>query len=145
MPDSPPAGMPRITPYLYYEDVPAMLEWLARAFGFRERTRLTGPEGEIVHAELEWAEGLVMVGRPSAEYRNPRNLGQVTTSLYVYVDAVDELFRRAKEAGADVIEEPCDQSYGDRRCGVLDPEGHEWYFAQHVRDVPESEQHPNQP
>jgi uncharacterized glyoxalase superfamily protein PhnB len=48
---------------------------------------------------------------------------------------VDKHFERARRAGATILAEPADQFYGDRRYGALDPEGHEWYFAQHVRDV----------
>jgi uncharacterized glyoxalase superfamily protein PhnB len=135
MPANPPKDMPRITPYLYYEDVAAALAWLARAFGFRERLRMPGPDGSIMHAEMQLVDGVVMMGRPSAEYRSPKRLGQVTHSLYVYVDDVDAHCRHAKQAGAKIMEEPADQFYGDRRYGAEDPEGHHWYFATHVRDV----------
>ena len=135
MPANPPKDMPRVTPYLYYEDVAAALAWLARAFGFRERLRMPGPDGSVMHAEMQLADGVVMMGRPGPDYRSPKRLGQVTQSLYVYVDDVNTHFRRAKDAGAKVIEEPADQFYGDRRYGAEDPEGHVWYFAQHVRDV----------
>jgi uncharacterized glyoxalase superfamily protein PhnB len=135
MPSNPPEDMPRITPYLLYEDVGVALDWLARAFGFRERMRLRGPDGTITHAEMTLADGVVMMGCPGPDYRNPRRLGQVTQSVYVYVDDVDGHFTRAREAGATILEEPRDQFYGDRRYGAADPEGHHWYFAQHVRDV----------
>jgi PhnB protein len=135
MPANPPENMPRITPYLHYEDVARALDWLAQAFGFRERLRMAGPDGSISHAEVELADGVIMLGRPSAEYRNPKHLGGVTQSIYVYVDDVDKHFERAKRAGATILAEPADQFYGDRRYGAVDPEGHEWYFATHVRDV----------
>ena len=129
MPSNPPEHMPRITAYLYYQDVAAALDWLTRAFGFHERMRTPGAEGRIVHAEMELADGVIMLGCPGPEYRNPKRLGQVTQSLYVYVDDVDKHFRRAKEAGARILEEPADQFYGDRRYGAEDAEGHLWYFA----------------
>jgi PhnB protein len=142
MPANPPENTPRITPYLYYEDVTGALDWLVRVFGLRERVRMPGPDGSVMHAELELEDGLVMLGRPGPDYRSPRRLGQVTHSLYVYVDEVDKHFRRAKEAGAKILEEPKDQSYGDRRYGAEDLEGHHWYFAQHVRDVAPEDMHP---
>ncbi len=135
MPANPPENMPRITPYLLYRDVDAALEWLARAFGFRERMRLPGPDGKANHAEMELADGVIMLGNPGKDYRNPKQLGQATQQLYVYVDDVDKHFERAKGAGAVVLAEPEDQFYGDRSYGAEDPEGHHWYFAQHVRDV----------
>ena len=135
MPANPPANMPRITPYLYYEDVAQALAWLTQAFGFRERLRLPGPDGGIGHAEVELEDGVIMLGRPGPDYRNPKRLGGVTQNIYVYVEDVDKHFERARRAGAEILQEPADQFYGDRRYGAVDPEGHQWYFAQHVRDV----------
>jgi uncharacterized glyoxalase superfamily protein PhnB len=127
--------MTRITPYLYYENVANALAWLTRAFGFRERMRIPGPDGKITHAEMEFGEAVVMMGHPGADFRNPKRLGQATQNLYVYVYYVERHYRQAKEAGATILEEPKDQFYGDRRYGAEDPEGHHWFFAQHVRDV----------
>jgi uncharacterized glyoxalase superfamily protein PhnB len=135
MPANPPENMPRITPYLLYEDVEAALAWLAKAFGLKERMRMPGPDGKIVHAEMVLADGLVMMGCPGPDYRNPKRLGQVTQNLYVFVDDVDKHFQHARESGAKILEEPVDQFYGDRRYSAEDPEGHQWFFATHVRDV----------
>jgi PhnB protein len=127
--------MPRITPYLYYEDVAGALEWLSRAFGFRERLRIPGPDGKPSHAEMELADGVIMMGCPGPDYKNPKRLGQSVGNIYVYVDDVDKHFRQAREAGARILSEPQDQFYGDRNYGAEDPEGHHWYFATHLRDV----------
>jgi len=128
---------PRITPYLLYEDLGGALEWLAKAFGFREILRHGGADGKAVHAEMTLGEdGVLLMGYPGPQYRNPKRLGQVTQNLYVRVEDVDELFDRAVQAGAVVLEKPADQPYGDRRCGVEDPEGHRWYFAQTISQGP---------
>jgi PhnB protein len=122
---------PRITPYLLYEDLSGAMAWLAKAFGLQERMRLAGPDGAPRHAEMTFGgDGVVLVGWPGPQYRNPKRLGGVTQNLYVHVDDVDSLFQHAVEAGAVVLEKPADQPYGERRCGVEDPEGHRWYFAQ---------------
>lgn len=143
MPANSPENMPRITPYLLYEDVASALDWLAKAFGFRERMRLPGPDGKINHAEMELADGVIMMGCPGPQYQNPKRLGHVTQNLYVYVNDVDKHFEHAKKAGATILEEPRDQFYGDRRYGAVDPEGHHWYFAQHVRDVAPEDMKPS--
>ena len=135
MPNNPPANMPRISAYLLYEDVAGALDWLAGAFGFRERLRVPDEQGKIVHAEMELADGVFMMGNPGASFRNPKRLGHVTQHMYVYVDDVDRHYEHASEAGATILAEPEDQFYGDRIYGAEDPEGHHWYFAQHVRDV----------
>jgi PhnB protein len=135
MPANPPENMPRITPYLLYQDVATALDFLSRAFGFRERMRMPMPDGSIGHAEMELEDGVIMLGCPGPSYRNPKSLGSVTHNVYVYVDDVDKHFERAQRAGARILAKPEDQFYGDRRYGAADPEGHEWYFATHLRDV----------
>jgi len=135
MPKNPPEDMPRISPYLLYEDVSASLAWLTETFGLKERMRMSGPDGSVAHAEMTFADGVVMMGCPGPEYQNPGHIGHVTQSLYVYVDDVDKHYEHAKAAGATILAEPEDQFYGDRRYGAEDREGHQWFFAQHVRDV----------
>lgn len=135
MPASAPAGMPRIAPYLLYEDVASMLDWLARAFGFEERLRYAGPDGAVTHAEMTFGDGHLMLGDPGPDFRSPKRLGAFTVLVHVYVDDVDEHCRRAREAGATILAEPADQPYGDRRYDAEDPEGVRWSFAQHVREV----------
>lgn len=85
MPTNPPPGYPRISPYLNYEDTGAMMDWLARAFGLVERHSQRGPDGQVIHAEMALEDGLVMMGSPGGDFRNPKRLGQVTQSLYVYI------------------------------------------------------------
>lgn len=126
--------MPRIAPYLFYEDVASALAWLSTAFGFSERMRMPGPDGRIRHAEMDVAaDGVILMGYPGPQYRNPKQLGTMTQTLYVQVDDVDAHCARARAAAAVIAEEPADQDYGDRRYAAEDPEGHRWYFAQPIR------------
>jgi len=127
--------MGRITAYLLYEDVAAALDWLSNTFGFVERMRLPDPDGKIVHAEMKFADGVVMLGNPGPDYQNPKRLGNATQMLYVYVDDVDKHYDYAKRTGANILDEPTDMFYGDRRYSAEDPEGHQWSFATHTRDV----------
>jgi uncharacterized glyoxalase superfamily protein PhnB len=123
-----------ITPYLYYEDVGRALRFLAKAFGLRKYgIQMRGVDRKINHAAMKLGAGVVMMGRPGRAYRNPRRLGQATQSLYINVKGVDKHFQRARRAGAVILEEPTDTSYGHRRYGAEDPEGHQWYFAQDIR------------
>jgi len=123
-----------ITPYLYYADVRAALQWLTKAFGFtRYGTQMTGTDGTVNHAAMQFRDAVVMMGGPGTKYKNPRRLGQATQSLYVMVDNVDKHFARARKCGGKVLEEPTDTEYGHRRYGIEDPEGHQWYFAQEIK------------
>jgi PhnB protein len=135
MPQNPPEGYTRVTPYLYYEDVAGAVDFLTSTFGFTEKVRMAGEDGQVNHAEIELDGGVVMLGTPGEGYKNPKKLGGKTQSIYVYVDDVDAHFELAKSAGATIVRDPEDQFYGDRSYGAEDPEGHEWYFATHVRDV----------
>ena len=135
MPVNPPENMPRVTPYLFYEDVAGALDWLTDAFGFRERMRIPGPEGKVMHAEMEFVDGVILMGNPGPDYQSPKQHGKVNQLQYVYVDDVDKHFEHAKSVGAVILDEPADMFYGDRRYSVEDLEGHQWNFAQRVRDV----------
>jgi PhnB protein len=126
--------MQTITPYLLYEDVDSALEFLSKAFGFKEVLRYTGEEGYVNHAEMRIGDGKIYLGDPGEQYRNPKKVG-ATVGVYVLVDDVDGHFERAKAAGAEISEEPTDQEYGERRYTAVDPEGHQWYFAQPTREV----------
>jgi uncharacterized glyoxalase superfamily protein PhnB len=64
---TPPAAHPDIIPMLADEDGVAALDWLARAFGFRERARLVEEDGRLSHGELEAGNGLI--GFPGRRYR----------------------------------------------------------------------------
>lgn len=139
MAQNPPPGVPRVTPYLLYEDVAAALDWLSAAFGFRERLRYAEEDGTVTHAEMTLEDGLVMLGDPGPDYRNPRQLGAVTHLVHVYVDDVDAHCEQARRAGAVILSEPADQAYGDRRYDAEDLEGHRWSFAQRVGDVSPAE------
>jgi PhnB protein len=139
---NPPRDMPRITPYLLYKDVAVALDWLSRVFGFTERVRMPAADGSILHAEMAYADGVVMMGCPGPDYQNPRAVGHATQGLYVYVDDVDAHFAHAKDAGATILAEPQDQFYGDRNYRAEEPEGHQWTFAQHVKDVAQEDMHP---
>ncbi|MGH2942936.1 MAG: VOC family protein [Solirubrobacteraceae bacterium] len=125
-----------ITPYLLYADVEAALEFLARAFGFEEVLRYTGAEGYVNHAEARLGDRSIYLGDPGEDYRNPAALGSATVLVGVDgVDDVDALCERARDAGAQITEEPADQEYGERRFMARDPEGHSWHFSQKIADV----------
>lgn len=144
MAQNPPADMPRITPYLFYENVGAAVDWLAATFGLQEvrEERHTKPDGSVWHAAMNLGDGLVMMGTPEA-YANPKRTGSVHATLYVYVDDVDAHHARAAAAGAVVISGLEDTFYGDRRYMAEDLEGHWWTFAQRTRDLAPEDRHPS--
>jgi len=137
---NPPEGWPRISSALFYDDAAKAIEWLGRAFGFETRLKVEGDDGGIVHSELVFGEGVVMVASVSRGPRraSPRSLdGANTQSLFVYVDDVEAHCARARGAGAKILSEPKTTDYGeewwvDRGYEAEDLEGHRWYFAQRM-------------
>ncbi|MFQ5415636.1 MAG: VOC family protein [Myxococcota bacterium] len=130
--------MPRITPNVFYDDPAAALEWLSKCFGFEARMSIPGPDGGITHAEMQVADGVIMMSPASGlePWHSPRSLsGAVTQSLYVYVDGVDDHCARARSAGAEILSELEDMFWGDRTYVAADLEGHRWTFAEHTREI----------
>jgi uncharacterized glyoxalase superfamily protein PhnB len=120
-----------VTPYLLYEDGPGAIEFLTRAFGFREVDRTTGAAGGL-HAELRTEHGgQLYLGSPGGAYKNPATVGR-TTIVHVMVDDVDAHHDRARAEGATIIEELRDLPFGHRRYSCRDPQGHEWSFAMSI-------------
>ncbi len=130
--------MPRITTYLYYEDLRGTVDWLVKAFGFEERAdhAVTMPDGTLGHTEIRMGDdGVVMMGHPGPDYRNPKGQNNSVSQLYVYVDDVEAHCALAKASGAVISTDLEETFYGDRRYTALDPEGFEWTFASKVKDV----------
>jgi uncharacterized glyoxalase superfamily protein PhnB len=122
----------RLYPFLYVDDVPAYLDFLATAFGFERRTYHVDPtDPEHVHAEMALGDALVMISHATPKFgtQSPRRLDRLPTAVYAYVDDVDAHADRARAGGAVIKDEPADKHWGDRMYTARDREGHEWYFA----------------
>jgi PhnB protein len=133
----------RTIPALSYEDCAAAIDWLTKAFGFREvDERYMDDEGRVTHAELEYEGGRVMLGWPGPHYRAPNRLAEeceaarrmydnpyVLDGVHVQVDDLDAHHARARAAGADILRGPDDEPFG-RLYTAADPEGHRWMFLQ---------------
>jgi uncharacterized glyoxalase superfamily protein PhnB len=141
-----PAGWPRISVAIFYDDALRAIDWLCRAFGFEVRLKVLTEDGRVQHSELLYGEGVIMVGQAgkTAEHgritRSPQFLGGANTqAVMVYVDDVDSHCARARAAGASIDQEPCVHDYGeeywaDRSYGARDLEQHQWWFTQRLRD-----------
>jgi uncharacterized glyoxalase superfamily protein PhnB len=121
---------PQIIPYLFYRDVPAALDFLTRAFGFKEEMRENTPSGGM-HGEASFQGQLVMMGQGAHErsLRTPRDVGGSTAGVFVYLDGVDKHYEVARATGAEIVHPPKDAPYG-RNYWAVDPEGHSWFFTQ---------------
>lgn len=120
---STPDGYSTVSPYLLVEDVAALIDFLQQSFEAEEIRRMRRPDGSIQHAEVRIGDSVVMMGESTDEF------APMPAMLHVYVDAVDAVYERALDAGALSIEKPADKPDGDRRGGVQDAWGNQWWMA----------------
>src|SRR5450755_515515 len=103
-----------------YRNAPEAIEWLCRVLGFARHAVYPGPDGTIEHAELTLGGGMIMLGSIKQNefgryMKQPDEIGGAETrSGYLVVSDADEVYKRAKEAGAEMVMEIRDQSYGGR-------------------------------
>ena len=132
-----PEGYHSITPYLVIKGASGAIDYYKRVFGAKERMRMDAPGGMIGHAELEIGDSVVMLADefPEQGFKGPRAFGGSPVSVLLYVEKVDDVWKRAIEAGAKQLKPLADQFYGDRMGTLEDPFGHVWSLATHVEDV----------
>ncbi len=118
-----PEGLHSVTPFLHPHGAPELIDFLKRAFGAEEVSRHEAPAGTVVHAMVRIGDSMIEMGEAHGQWQ------PLPCSLHLYVPNVDEMYRRAMDAGATSINPPADQPYGDRAAGVIDPHGNRWYLA----------------
>ena len=132
--------MPRslLIPNLRYEDAPAAIDFLCRAFGFERHAVIANAADPAIidHAQLRHGDAMLMLGSAvasdwatAAPLRTVREAGGNTQTLYLVVDDPDAHAESARAAGADIFMEPHDPGYGGRVYGARDPEGNAWSFG----------------
>jgi uncharacterized glyoxalase superfamily protein PhnB len=123
-----------VIPCLRYRNAPAAIEWLCSTFGFEKQLVVPGEDGTIDHAQLTFGNGMIMIGsvqKTETEYgrliKQPDEIGGLETqSPYLVVADADEIYRRAKGAGATIVIDIKDEDYGGRGFSCRDPEGRLW-------------------
>ncbi len=129
--------MATLTPHLVVRDVERAALWYAEAFGAQEKSRIPLPGGKVLTIELAFGDSTVMIADefPDQGIVSPLTLGGTYGALQIATDDADALWKRALDAGAEVFHPIADVFWGERHGQVLDPFGHRWGIAQHLRDV----------
>lgn len=132
-----PDGYSAVTPYLIIKGAAQALDFYQRVFGARERMRLPGPDGAVMHAEFELGGCVIMLADefPGMGAVSPQTLGGSSVFVHLYVPDADAMFAAALAAGAKSEQPMENKFYGDRSGTLLDPFGHRWTLATHVEDV----------
>lgn len=132
-----PDGYHTATPYLILRDGARAIEFYKRAFGAKELMRMPGPDGRIMHAEIQIGDSRIMLADESPENGSPspQTLKGTAVGIFLYVEDVDAVFKRAVAAGARELMPVADMFWGDRFGKISDPFGHQWQLATHKEDL----------
>lgn len=130
-----------------YEDGPRAMDWLAEAFGFQERARMTDPDGRLSHGEMQAGDGVIMLATPTPDHRAPKShrdsceqarkwssVPYIIDGVLVYVKDVSARYRHVRQAGANIVSEPKEDSNG-KQYRAEDLERHRWMFMHSVRPI----------
>jgi PhnB protein len=141
MADAKAAAEHTITPHIVVRDAARAADWYVQALGAEERGRIPVPNGRYMQIELRWGDSAVMIADefPEMGVLSPLSIGGQYGALAIHTDDVEALWQRAVEAGAEIFLPLQDVFWGDRHGEIIDPFGHKWALAQHVRDVPADE------
>ena len=126
-----PPGYHSISPVISVRDAAKAIEFYKQAFGAEEIMRMTGPNGEIGHAELHIGDSSFSISDENPEWGNlsPQTLGGSPIRISLYVPDVDATVETALKAGAKIVNPISDQFYGERSGRIEDPFGHYWIIS----------------
>jgi uncharacterized glyoxalase superfamily protein PhnB len=134
-----PAGYTTLTPFLVCSPATEAIAFYEAVFGATVVGRMDGPDGTVMHAELDLGEGRLQLSDPNDQYGLVAPTDQaedrVSASTCIYVPDVDAAFAAAVERGATVREKPSTFLTGDRFASIYDPFGHRWAVMTRVEDV----------
>jgi PhnB protein len=138
-----PEGYHTVTPQLTLDNAAQAIDWYKKGLGAEEVSRAVGPDGKIMHAEVRIGDSRIMMNDAMGGGKGPQATGGSPTSLWIYVEDADTLFKRAVAAGAQVAPGPmgamADQFWGDRSGTFTDPHGYRWTIATHKEDLTPAE------
>jgi PhnB protein len=138
-----PEGFHTITPQLVFDNATQAIDFYKKALGAEEKSRAVGPDGKIMHAELQIGDSRIMLNDAMGGSKSAEALGGSPIGLWIYVSDCDALFNRAVKAGARVAEGPMgelsDQFWGDRTGMITDPYGYRWTIATRKEDLSREE------
>jgi uncharacterized glyoxalase superfamily protein PhnB len=127
-----PKGYRTVTPYMNQADASATIAFCKKAFGAKLRSKMPGPGGKLMHAEIEIGDSMVML---SDAVQEPARVA----GTFLYVPSVDKTLAKAVKAGAKVVMPAQDMFWGDRFARIIDPQGNSWALGTHIEDVTPAE------
>jgi len=131
-----PGGYGTVMPYLRVKGAAEAAAFYKKAFGAKERFRLTMGD-RLGHVEMDIGGTVIMFSDefPEMNVVGPKSLRGTSVTLAVMVGDCDAAVKKAVAAGAKCTRPATDEFYGDRSAQVEDPFGHVWMLQQHIEDV----------
>jgi PhnB protein len=132
-----PEGMHTVTPLLICAGAAEAIEFYKKAYDATEKSRLPGPNGQLMHASIKIGDSTIMLTDENPEWGalGPKALKGSSTTIHLHVSDVDAFAVQAVAAGAKVTMPVSDMFWGDRYGQLEDPFGHRWSIATHIRDM----------
>ena len=132
-----PEGYRTVTPHLTIRGAAEAIEFYKKAFDAREIRRSMGPDAKLMHAEIQIGDSRVFLNDefPEMGASSPFALKGTPVTMHLFVEDCDSVFDKAVKAGATVAMPLADQFWGDRYGLLVDPFGHRWSVASHLKDM----------
>ena len=125
-----------IIPGLRYRNAAVMIDWLCASLGFEKQAVYPGPDGTVMHAQLTFGNGMIMIGSvdngsaSSVLIKQPDEIGGAETQTpYLVVDDCDGAYAMAVRGGARILMQLEEKDYGGKGFTCVDPEGHVWHVG----------------
>ena len=130
-----PEGYTTVTPSITMRDTAKAIEFYTRAFGAKETGLIRGPDGKVMHAEIQIGNSHVMMNDEIMGSRSAETQGGSPVSFYCYFENADAVYQQAVAAGAQGAHPMTDMFWGDRMGQVIDPFGLRWNIAARVKEL----------
>lgn len=133
-----PEGLRQVIPHLIVSNAAKAIDFYKQAFGAREGSRETMPDGRIMHSHLAIGDCVIFVNDEFTDMGGPKAPDPQAKSpfaIHLYVPDADATFNRATQAGAKPIMPLSDMFWGDRYGQIVDPFGYRWAIATRKENV----------
>ena len=130
-----PEDFATVTPSLIFRDTNRAIDFYKKAFGAKVRMNMPGPDGKIMHAEIQIGDSILFLADEMMGNKSAENLGAAPVGFYLYVDNADQAFQTAIRAGGKEKYPVSDMFWGDRMGALEDPFGYTWTLATHTKDL----------
>jgi PhnB protein len=124
-----------LSPYLTVNGARRALDFYKKAFAAEELSCMAA-EGtdKLMHASLKVNGSLLMLSDDFPEYSGGKSTPPpAAVTLHLMVDDADAWWKRAVDAGCEVVMPLADQFWGDRYGQLKDPFGHTWSIGAPVK------------